>query len=123
MIQKNPILKLDDCPNRENNPKKGKDCNGCGPEWLENSDYFAGRGLYPRSKDDPMGDGGSSFLPACCGHDRCYGTCDIDYEQHKQECDSFFYTNMVNICDQHYSLWQIKMLIKFKNKLLFTPCL
>ena len=106
--QKNPMIVVDFkyvdefCPNREDNPNMGKGTDGCSvpPELLGTVS----------SANDPMGDGSSSFLPACTAHDRCYGTCSRDGEVHRSGCDTSFARAMEVICEKTYPESEVRKL-------------
>jgi Leucine-rich repeat (LRR) protein len=78
------VTDLSKCPNRI--PRPGYEVpnpNGCGPSWLN-----------VNSIKVPPAD----FLPACNGHDTCWGTFNKDLPGHKERCDESFHNQMREIC-------------------------
>lgn len=97
-IQKNPIpegKKLEDCPDRVDNRKMGKEHDGCSvPGWLP-------KFLVGGNVNNPMGDptGCARFdTDGCDNHDECYGTC----RKYRLECETEFREDLNSICNKYY---------------------
>ncbi len=86
VVPKQPMTKLEWCPNRKAKKNHKPRANGCGPEGGVVSAIIPNRFM------------GANFKPACDDHDICYETC----RQSKTYCDRRFLKLMRKECEDVY---------------------